>query len=100
MTELIQNKGRISTNCSACGKELNPKIGDYKKCVKEDGSYYCSQCAKNHFQKFVSFYEWCYSNLLEEEANNILDRCPGDNEHCRLPYESSRLLGCTQMAVD
>jgi len=74
MANLVQNKGRVNIKCSACGKELNPKIGDYKKCVKEDGSYFCSQCAKNHFQKFISFYEWCYINLLKEDADVLLSR--------------------------
>lgn len=65
----------VEIECDGCTKILtNVKWVDYKKCVKEDGKYYCNQCAKNGFKKWISFFEWCYINLLKEIADRILDR--------------------------
>ena len=65
----------VDVICDGCTKIL---IGmtwyNYKKYVKEDGTYYCQKCARNGYKKWISFYEWCYLNLSKDEANEILDR--------------------------
>lgn len=65
----------VDIECDGCEKEL---IGilwySYIKNVKDDGSYYCHQCANAGYKKWVSFYEWCYINLSKEEANIIMLR--------------------------
>lgn len=65
----------VEIECDGCGKILKKvKWVDYKKCVKEDGKYYCNQCAKNGFKKWISFEEWCYDNISREEADKIMER--------------------------
>jgi len=65
----------VEIECDGCTKILtNVKWVDYLKCVKEDGKYFCNQCAKNGFKKWISFFEWCYINLPKEIADRILDR--------------------------
>lgn len=70
----------VDVECDGCDKILkNVKWVDYNKCVKENGKYYCSQCAKNGFKKWVSFKEWCYDNLSKEKADKILLRWDYNN---------------------
>lgn len=65
----------VDVQCDGCGRELlNTPWYVYKKYVKEDGKYYCNQCANAGFKKWISFYEWCYINLPKEEADKILSR--------------------------
>jgi len=65
----------VEIECDGCRRKLtNVKWVDYRKCVKEDGKYYCNQCAKNGFKKWISFFEWCYLNLPKEMADKILAR--------------------------
>jgi len=84
--EDLQNGSNISVEveCNKCGKLKKVKWKDYKKCVKEDGTYYCNNCAivlygsenyrKSRLKNSLSFYDWCYENLLKELADYILSR--------------------------
>ena len=65
----------VEIQCDGCETILTGvRWVDYLKCVKEDGKYYCSRCAKAGFKKWISFNDWCYSNLPQEEADKILSR--------------------------
>ena len=69
------SKANVEIKCDACDKKLtNVKWVDYKKCVKEDGRYYCINCAKAGYKKWISFFELCYLNLSKEETDRILAR--------------------------
>ena len=60
------------------------RLVDYFKRIKGDGKYYCNECASELFSRenirkarlknSKSFEFWCYNNLPEEEANNIMVR--------------------------
>ena len=64
----------VDYQCDGCDGVFSVGWGTYLKCVHEDGKYYCNRCAQNGNKKWVSFYEWCYTNLLEEIANLIMSR--------------------------
>lgn len=65
----------VNIECDGCGKLLEGvQWGNYKTYVKEDGKYYCKKCGISSFEKWVSFYEWCYNNLSKEDADKILER--------------------------
>jgi len=65
----------VDVECDGCDTLLEGlKWQTYKKCVKEDGKYYCYKCAHNHYERFISFYQWCYDNLPKELAYYILSR--------------------------
>lgn len=85
--EDLPNNSDVSVNikCDHCGKKLvNIKWYNYKRCVKEDGKYYCIKCAnelygkekirKTKFENSISYYDWCYENLPKDEADNIMLR--------------------------
>ena len=65
-----------------CGKILTIRWGVYNKHIHQDGKYYCIKCTSKLFgiKKAIitriknrkSFYQWCYDNLPEENANKIL----------------------------
>lgn len=65
----------ISVKCDSCNKIFtDAKWLDYKKCVKEDGKYYCHKCANAGFKKWTSFYDWCYEHLPKADADKLLAR--------------------------
>jgi len=86
----------VSVQCDECGEILNKKWSDYLLYVREDGKYYCKDCAlklynkerklqaklskqkrqlkKDILLKNKSFYKWCYDNLSEEIADTIMLR--------------------------
>lgn len=76
INDLIENSNaKVDIQCDGCGRIINNVLWqNYKKCVKDDGKYYCNICAKNIYKKFISFYDWCYENLSKEEADNIIAR--------------------------
>lgn len=68
-------RGMVDIQCDGCEtilKDIN--WGEYKRYVKENGKYYCKNCAANGYKKWVSFYQWCYDNLPKELADYILSR--------------------------
>jgi len=76
---------RIVVQCGECEKILpSIKWVDYKKYSQKDGEYYCSKCALKLYGlenksratllKSKSFEQWCYENLSNEYANEILSR--------------------------
>jgi len=75
----------VNVQCDGCGELLEDiRWHSYKKCVKQDGKYYCLKCAmrlygsvnlkKTLLEKSISFYQWCYTNLSKELADYILLR--------------------------
>jgi len=76
---------KINVQCDGCGKLLEGiRWDNYNKYIKEDEKYYCQKCSNNLFgsakrkninlKKSISFYDWCYKNLLKEEADMIIIR--------------------------
>ena len=76
---------KITVQCDNCPKiQSNIRWKDYKKCIHEDGKYYCRKCAsklygkekelKTKLDKSKTFYDWCYDNLSKEEADIIMLR--------------------------
>jgi len=72
---------KVDVECDGCGCKLEGiKWQDYKKCVKEDGKYYCKSCAsklygannarKAKLRNSKSFFQWC----IENNRKDILDR--------------------------
>ncbi len=92
---------KVKCICDNCKKELNWKLQDYRKCVKENGNTYCNKCAMNLYgtqkrnenliknKKSKSFEEWCISNNRQDVLNRWdyeLNDCK-PNEVC---YSSSK----------
>jgi len=68
-------RGIVDIRCDGCEMILDGvQWGVYKRYVKKDGKYYCKNCAANGYQKWVSFYDWCYLNLSKEDADILLSR--------------------------
>jgi len=91
----------IIIECDGCNKELKPtEWRVYKKCVKEDGKYYCNKCAlkirdKNSENKStmiknsISFRQWCINNGRQD----LLDRWDYKLNNCNpedVPSKSSK----------
>jgi rubrerythrin len=65
----------VDIQCDGCKEILTEVLWtNYKKCVHGDGKYYCKKCANNNNRKYTSFYDWCYENLIKEEADHIMAR--------------------------
>jgi hypothetical protein len=74
----VSNVG-IQVECDECNKILNITWGDYLKCVKEDGKYYCNKCALKLYtsenmrvtklKNSKSFKEWCIKNNRQDILN-------------------------------
>jgi len=65
----------VDIKCDGCNRELlDIKWQTYKRYVHDDTKYYCSLCAKNGYEKYISFYKWCYTNLPKGLADYILSR--------------------------
>lgn len=75
----------VDVKCDSCDKEIKNQIfQNYKKCLHENGEYYCRKCStklfgidafkKTKLNKSISFYDWCYKNLSIEEADDIISR--------------------------
>jgi len=75
----------VDIQCDNCGEMLrNIKWKDYLKHRYENNKYYCHKCVmqlfggekmrKTSLINSVSFYQWCYDNLLKELADYILSR--------------------------
>ena len=73
----------VEVQCDGCKELLKPmKWNNYKKCVHEDGKYYCQKCTINLFvrdkvvaerlKNGTSFFKWCYDNLPQEIAEKII----------------------------
>jgi len=91
---------KVNCECDECGKILeNIPWTNYKKSVKEDGTYYCKSCASKLYgkDKFIktrlkngkSFENWC----IENNRQDILDRWDYELNDCKpseICYGSSR----------
>lgn len=65
----------VNIKCDGCGEILTEVVWQsYKRYVKEDGKYYCQKCGNSGFEKYTSFYEWCYENLSKDLSDYILSR--------------------------
>jgi len=65
----------VDIKCDGCGEILiGVKWSVYKRYVNEDGEYYCQKCAVAGHKKWVNFEQWCYDNLSNKDAENILLR--------------------------
>lgn len=57
------SKKTVDVECDGCGILLENIVWDnYKRCVKEDGKYYCHKCSINGCKQWVSFEDWCLKN--------------------------------------
>jgi hypothetical protein len=82
----------INVKCDKCGEILNIKWQNYKKYVKPNGCYYCNNCANKLYgnekrrltrlKNSQSFQQWCYNNLLKEDADNIILRWDYELNKC------------------
>jgi len=69
----------VCIECDGCGKILSTvRWCNYLRYVKDDGKYYCSNCAKSGFKEPTSFEEWCFNNLPKNEADKLLLRWDND----------------------
>jgi len=76
----------VKCDCEDCENPfLKPMTyNTYNKFLKEDGKYYCKNCAlklygtenyrKTRLKNSISFYDWCYENLSKEKADRIMER--------------------------
>lgn len=81
---------KISVECDGCKKEIDNIIWqDYKNYVKDDGKYYCRNCALNLYgsknanktklKNGKSFEQWC----IENNYHNILNCWDYDLNNCK-----------------
>lgn len=78
----LTNKSNVyvEVQCDNCNKVINVPWYDFKKCVHEDGKYYCRICAKKLYggknivnsklKNGKSFEQWC----LRNNRQDVLDR--------------------------
>jgi len=69
----------VVVECDNCGIKTNTRWVDYKKCVKDDGKYYCHKCAnklygeekyrKTRLKNGISFEQWCINNNKQDVLN-------------------------------
>ena len=86
----------IDIECDCCEKLLNNiKWKDYLRCVKEDGKYYCLNCAlktyvkdkanKTKLKNGKSFEQWCINNdrqdVLKRWDYELNDLLPSETTH-------------------
>jgi hypothetical protein len=74
----------VEVKCDRCGEERFLEWCDYNKGIKKNGGYFCYNCVmelygiKNiqlgRLKNGKSFEQWCYDNLQQEEAEEILSR--------------------------
>jgi len=77
--DLMDGSGiTISVECDGCGKISNIRWKNYKRCVKENNTYYCRICALNGYKKWINFDEWCINNNRQD----ILDRWDYELNNC------------------
>lgn len=81
-TEHLKNGSNefVDVRCDCCNKIINNLIWqDYKKCVKDNGEYYCNKCAnklygretyrKTKLKNSKSFEQWCIENNKQDSLN-------------------------------
>lgn len=69
------SKVLVDAQCDSCGeKSIGIHYGSYMENLRKNNKYYCNKCANHGYKKYISFYEWCYKNLLKEEADIIMLR--------------------------
>ena len=79
---------KVDAECDNCGKIKDIPWKDFNKISKEDGNYYCQNCAlklygtenrrKSRLNNSISFEQWC----IENERQDLLDRWDYDlNEY-------------------
>jgi len=93
--DLLNNSEvKVDIKCDCCGKELKNVIWkNYLKYMKEDGKYYCNNCAKKLYGKEnelksrlkngKSFEQWC----IENNRQDILDRWDYELNNNIIPSE-------------
>jgi len=79
----------VDVQCDGCGEIKKVLWGDYNKCSKEDGKYYCLKCAinlyahkntnKTKLKNGKSFEEWCIKNNRQD----ILDLWDYELNDCK-----------------
>ena len=80
----------VNVQCDGCGEILkNMKWYSYKKCVKEDGKYYCHKCAINLFgienkyksqlKNGKSFEQYC----IERDRQDLLEKWDYELNKCK-----------------
>jgi len=84
--DLTNSSGvKVDIECDGCGKPLKGiQWNEYRKNYEKRSKYYCRNCASNLYgsekskltqlENSKSFYQWCYENLLKDEANIIILR--------------------------
>ena len=70
------SKVRVDVKCDNCGVVKNIYWNDYNKVVKDDGKYYCVNCAyvlysienarKTKLKDSKSFEQWCIENNIQD----------------------------------
>jgi hypothetical protein len=61
---------KVDIQCDGCGVELKSiDWQNYKVTVRENGKYYCNNCAKNGDSKWISFEQWCIENNRQDVLN-------------------------------
>jgi len=83
------SSAKVDIQCDGCEEVL---IGirwyNYKRYVRSNGKYYCKNCAhklfggeayrQNKLKNGISFKQWCYDNLLKEDADKLISRWVDD----------------------
>ena len=81
---------KVKVECNSCEKELEVEWYNYRKCVKENGKYYCVECAQKLYgwdklskalliKNGISFEDWC----IENNKQDILDRWDYELNTCK-----------------
>lgn len=75
----LNSHKKIEVRCDNCNISRMVKWQDYNKCVHEDGSHYCKNCAlklyggenikKGKLKNSLTFEEWCIENNYEDILN-------------------------------
>ena len=79
----------IRIKCHNCKKDSKIRWADYIECLENNHEYHCKKCALKLYgsdngritklKTSISFEQWCYDNLIKEEADRILLRWDYEN---------------------
>lgn len=95
----------VECDCKDCSTPIKKplKWQNYKKCVHEDGSYYCNTCAnklyahknglKTRLENSESFGYWLIKNLSLKQAVEIINRWDYELNNCDIREVSYSSVG-------
>lgn len=83
---------KIKAKCDNCGKEMELIWKNYINYKHENNKCYCKKCGNKLFGvekrknkqllNGQSFYDWCYENLNEKEADEIINKWDYELNQC------------------